>query len=173
MAEPVEPSAILGELADYLGKLVESPAAIAQLLRDREKAELVKALQSLAFPETGILSALKKVGRGEELSTDELKRSTGAFRKGDDAFDAAVATLAPERTLRKLNLPPELLARMGAVGQTGLEMRRLIGQLIAETGDPVSIDDKKRLGILVSRIERLNRVARQLEALVNPYSKAS
>jgi hypothetical protein len=173
MAEPVEPSAILAALADYLGKLVDSPAAIAQLLRDREKAELVKALQSLAFPEAGILAALKKVGRGEELSTDELKRSTGAFRKGDDAFDAAVATLAPERTLRKLNLPAELLATMGAVGQTGLEMRRLIARLIAEIDDPISIDDKKRLGILVSRIERLNRVARQLEALVNPYSKAS
>jgi hypothetical protein len=173
MAEPVEPSAILGELADYLAKLVESPPALAQLLRDRDKAELVKALQSLAFPESGILSALKKVGRGEELSTDELKRSTAAFRKGDDAFDAAVAILAPERTLRKLNLPAELLAKMGAVDQTGLEMRRLIGRLISQTDDPISIDDKKRLGILVSRIERLNRVARQLEALVNPYSKAS
>jgi hypothetical protein len=173
MAEPVEPSAILAELADYLVKLVETPAAIAQLLRDRDKTELVKALQSLAFPEPGILTVLKKVGKGEELSTDEAKRSTAAFRKGDDAFDTAVETLAPERTLRKLNLPAELLAKMGAVGQTGLEMRRLIARLIAETDDPVSIEDKKRLGILVSRIERLNRVARQLEALVNPYSKAS
>jgi hypothetical protein len=173
MAETVEPAAILAELADYLGKVVESPAAIAQLLRDREKTELVKALQALAFPEPGILSVLKKVGKGEELSTDEVKRSTAAFRKGDDAYDAAVATLAPERTLRKLNLSAELLARMGAVGQTGLEMRRLIGRLIAETDSPLSIDDKKRLGILVSRIERLNRITRQLETLVNPYSKAS
>lgn len=173
MAEPVEAAAILAELADYLGKLVESPTALAQLLRDREKPELVKALQSLNFPETGVLSALKKAGKGEELSSDETKRTTAAFRKGDDAFDAAVATLAPERTLRKLNLPAELLAKMGAVGQTGLEMRRLIGRLLAETDSPISIDDKKRLGILVSRIERLNRVSRQLEALVNPYSKAS
>jgi hypothetical protein len=173
MAEPVEPSAILAELADYLGKVVESPAAIAQLLRDREKAELVKALQSLAFPEPGILTVLKKVGRGEDLSTDEVKRSTTAYRKSDDAFDAAVAIVAPERTLRKLNLPAELLARMGAVGQTGLEMRRLIARLISDIDDPPSVEDKKRLGILVSRIERLNRVTRQLETLVNPYSKAS
>lgn len=157
--------------------IIKTGADVAKVLRDfNPKAEtrdrhlqddVTRALRTLYFTPSGILSLLKEVVIGEELTDRRIQKALGDFNDREWEVEAALQRVDFHALHRELGLSLASIRVLDQLRHGKIGLRQAVQSEVNFYGQENASPNKARARRLIAAIEDLNSQIEEVESIVN------
>jgi hypothetical protein len=136
--------------------------------KDRRLSEdLCRALRTIYFAPTGVITLLKEIARGDKVSPERLQQALVDFNDREWEVQAAAQSLDYERLGKELGVTIATANALNSLRHGKLSLRREIQNEINFYGQENAKPRKVEVEQLLQGIAKLNVEIEKLEELVN------
>jgi hypothetical protein len=156
------------DIAKTLKEFKPKPETHDKHLQD----DVTRALRTLYFTPTGILSLLKEVAAGHELSDKRIQKALSDFNDREWKVEAALRRVDFHAIHRELGLSLASIRVLDQLRYGKIDLRRAVQSEVNFYGQETASPNKARARKLVAAIENLNTEIEEVEGIVNGRARS-